>query len=390
MKKIAKSIYNFIKGCYFLALFYVFDYRKIKSSEIIFFFPYYHTGGAERVHSDILKSILYKKSCVIFTHKSATNNFKKEFNNYANCLELNEILNKKCQKINNLLFVLIYKTINKRRNIKTVFGSNTNYYYAILPYLEKNKLKIDLIHALSGDDSQEDDIVKTAKIIDKRIVINEKAKFDLVKLYNKNNLHFEFLKRIVIIENGVKISNAQFQKKAINKIGFIGRWSEEKRPEVFLEVAKQIKYLYPDIEFLMAGTGMKSNIDKINKAGVQFLGEITNEEELYILYSSLSFILITSNYEGFPMVFMESMSYGVIPITTNVGGIPEHIKNNFNGILIENSINEKELISQFVVAITQLLENKNLVDEISKNAFNYAQNNFGIEKFNISYQHLLD
>ncbi|NEW78274.1 MAG: glycosyltransferase family 4 protein [Gelidibacter sp.] len=387
--EIKKLFKDFLAVLYFLK-FYASQRKKIKNSDIIFFFPYYHTGGAERVHTNILKSIHNKKCCVIFTHKSATNNFKANFNEYAECIELNEILNKKSKIINDLLFKLIYKTINKSKTANIVFGSNTTYFYAILPYIENSKVKIDLIHALSKDDLREDDFVKTAKIIDKRIVINNKAKSDIVQIYNKNNMDFELSKRIGIIENGIEIGNKTFQKKAKNRIGYIGRWSEEKRPEVFLEIAKQIKSIYPAFEFVMAGTGMKSNIDKISEAEVQFLGEITNADELQDLYSSLKFVLITSVYEGFPMIFMESMIHGVIPISTNVGGISEHIKNNFNGILIKNADNEKQLEKQFVESIKKLIEDKNLADEISKNAFEYAQNNFSIEKFNKSYQQLLN
>ena len=63
--------------------------------------------------------------------------------------------------------------------------------------------------------------------------------------------------------------------------------------------------------------------------------------------------MITSFREGFPMVIPEAMAQGAIPISTNVGGINEHITNFENGVLIDNSVNEDEIINQFVDIINK-------------------------------------
>ena len=53
------------------------------------------------------------------------------------------------------------------------------------------------------------------------------------------------------------------------------------------------------------------------------------------------------------MVIPEAMAQGAIPISTNVGGINEHITNFENGVLIDNSVNEDEIINQFVDIINK-------------------------------------
>ncbi len=139
----------------------------------------------------------------------------------------------------------------------------------------------------------------------------------------------------------------------------------------------------------MIGTGMKSNIDKINHAGVDFLGEITNKDELLDFYNQLTFLLITSEYEGFPMVMMESMAQGVISISTNVGGISEHITNDFNGFLIDNE-NQENSVNLFCNQLEKLFNDESKVNEISKNSYNYAHKNFGIDEFNKNYKNLFE
>lgn len=392
MKHILKSILNFSLGIFYLMKFRLFDCIKIENAEIVFFLPYYHTGGAERVHLNILQVLKERKCCVVFTHLSSTKNFYEDFKNCSEIIELNSIINKKNSFITKKLKNVISNCVNSSPNVQTIFGSNTNYFYQILPKITPIKKRIDLIHALSERDERIQILVDTSKLIDYRVVITNKGKQDIISLYKENQVDLGLIKRITLIQNGISIENEMANQVDINqksnfKIGFIGRWSEEKRPEIFLEVAKKIRTQFPDVEFVMAGTGMKSNISKITEAEVLFLGEIVDNQLLKQLYKSLDVIIISSVYEGFPMVIMESMIYGVIPISTNVGGIKEHISNNVNGILIENS-NTQDLINDFYKNITSLILDPQKASKMSFEASNYATQNFSIEKFNTSYQDL--
>ncbi len=286
----------------------------------------------------------------------------------------------------------ISNAINKSKTVKAVFGCNTNYYYQILPFFNNSIKRIDLIHALEPNDERKEILIESADLLDFRLVINENAKKDIIDIYKEGHIEINLVDRIKIIRNGVHIDRhdlIDFKSKDYEKIniGFLGRWSEEKRPEIFLEVVKRIKKRFPNVEFFMAGTGMKSNLKQITDSGAKYLGEITDESELKKLYKKLTFMMITSVYEGFPMVIMESMIHGVIPICTDVGGIHEHIVDMKNGILIQNT-NEGDLIESFVNKITYLIENKDIIERLSKNAFNYSIENFSIDKFNNSYQQL--
>jgi glycosyltransferase involved in cell wall biosynthesis len=390
VKSRIKNTVYFFYALYYLVIFLFFDLKKIKKANIVFFFPYYHTGGAERVHLNIVKALHNKNVCVIFTNNSATNNFRNQFYEYANCIEINKILNKKNTFINAILKRILVKSLNKTVSIETVFGCNAPYFYEILSEINTSITRIDLFHAFSQADSRETVVAKSVSYIDKRVVINNHTKKDLLKIYIKHHISSSFINNIYIIPNGIEIISLPFSINDFKKIklAFIGRWSEEKRPEIFLKIAKQIISKHDSIEFFMAGTGMKSNIAKINDAGVNFLGEITNYNELEKVYDQLTFILITSEYEGFPMVIMEAMAKGVIPIATNVGGISEHIINNQNGILVSNS-DEEKVVKDFVNSIEKLLLSREEMNVMSKKAYQYAYLNFQIKIFNQSYIKLL-
>ncbi|TDE28044.1 glycosyltransferase [Flavobacterium ranwuense] len=390
VKSKIKNLVYFLYALFYFVFFILFDLKKIKKADIIFFFPYYHTGGAERVHLNIVKALCNKNICVIFTNNSATKNFRTQFYEHSNCIEINKILNKKNIFINAILKKILVRSINKAESVETIFGCNTHYFYEILSKINTSITRIDLFHAFSHSDSRETEVVESVCYIDKRIVINNSTKKDLLKIYNKYHVSSRFFNNVYIIQNGIDIISQRFAIKDFQKIklAFVGRWSEEKRPEIFIEIAKQIISRHDSIEFIMVGTGMKSNIGNINDAGVNFLGEITNYNELEEVYNQLTFILITSEYEGFPMVIMEAMAKGVIPITTNVGGISEHIINNQNGILVSDGDKEK-IVSDFINSIEKLLLSKEQMNVLSKNAYQYAHLNFQIKNFNDSYFKLL-
>ena len=55
--------------------------------------------------------------------------------------------------------------------------------------------------------------------------------------------------------------------------------------------------------------------------------------------------LITSDFEGLPVALLESMSMGIVPVCTNVGGIPNVVKDNQNGVLLRSQ-EPVEILSQ--------------------------------------------
>ena len=390
MKSLIKKNVFFFYAIFNFAKFLIFDLKKIKNAKTIFFFPFYKTGGAEKVHLNIVKALASENVCVIFTLHSATTNFFQEFKENASCIEINPILNKKNSLVNKWLMKSIYETINKSTNCKTVFGCNSVYYYELLPKFVTTIKKNDLFHNFFENDEREASIINSVKYIDNRIVINEAAKNDIIKFYVKNKIDLIYNDRIKIIGNGIKLAEQVFPVKndAQIKIGFIGRWCFEKRPEVFLRIAREIKKQYNSVSFVMAGTGMKSNLRSITDSGVLFLGEITNEKELEELYKELHLIIQPSIYEGFPMVIMESMSYGVIPISTDLDGIKEHITSNYNGILVDGA-DEYKMVQSFCESITLLIENPDIRNKLAHNCFTYAHESFGIERFNDCYKKLL-
>lgn len=323
MIKFFKKYYFILKQIFLFVFFCIFKSQKLKKSKVIFFFPFYHTGGAEQVHLDIVKSLQNTNNSVFFSGKSNSKKYFLDFKNNINIFEINDFL--RIKALNPYLIKHIAKIINKNK-IK-VFGCNCHFFYMILPHLKQSIKKIDLLHAFSTPDFGFEQIsIPYIKFLDNRIVINEKTKQDFINQYKSLKINDKFASRILKIQNGISINQVNYCKTQENtiKIGFVGRWSSEKRPELFLEIANSFKENY-FVEFFIIGSNMKNQEKIITENGVNFIGEILENQLLKKQYQDLDILLVTSIREGFPMVIMEAMSFGVVVISTNVGGINEHI-----------------------------------------------------------------
>lgn len=92
-------------------------------------------------------------------------------------------------------------------------------------------------------------------------------------------------------------------------------------------------------KFFIGGDGeidkLKSIIENNSLENiVEYIGWVSGERKKKYLINS-NVLLLPSYNEGLPISLLEAMSFGLPVISTNVGGIPEIVKNNINGFLIE-------------------------------------------------------
>ena len=158
-------------------------------------------------------------------------------------------------------------------------------------------------------------------------------------------------KNVRCIYNGIPVGTANIDcslddniRKYTKKVLCIARLAKPKRWDIFMATAK----LLPDVAFLWVG-----NQEPVveHPDNVFFLGNIVNASK----YNSLvDLFILPSDFEGLPMVIIEAMSYGKPIVASNVGGISEIVRDNYNGYVVNNSSDE------FANRISEILENDNL------------------------------
>jgi len=131
-----------------------------------------------------------------------------------------------------------------------------------------------------------------------------------------------------------------------------------------------------DLKIKFIGDGSLTN--KINKFCTEkkiedrvfISGWLSNNEILTNLKSSDIFV-IPSWYEGMPNSLIEALASGLPSISSNVGIIPDYIKHNLNGLLIEP---KNKLILEKTIEKT--INDINLRKSLSKNGVELAEKIF--------------
>ncbi|MCO5259132.1 MAG: glycosyltransferase [Crocinitomicaceae bacterium] len=99
-----------------------------------------------------------------------------------------------------------------------------------------------------------------------------------------------------------------------------------------------------------------------------FHGKKTVGEELNSFYRNADIYVIPSYHEGFPRTIWEAMANSLPVIATNVGGIPNYLNNKQHALIVP----PKDVLA-LKNAIQELIDNKELREDIMKNAYTLAQ-----------------
>ena len=90
-------------------------------------------------------------------------------------------------------------------------------------------------------------------------------------------------------------------------------------------------------------------------------------DEISACYAAADIFVNVSLNEGLPLTLLEAMAASLPVIAAPVGGIPEIITNNHNGILLQPDRRDLAL------KITSLLNEENLREKLGRNAYRHAQ-----------------
>lgn len=166
---------------------------------------------------------------------------------------------------------------------------------------------------------------------------------------------------------------------------YLGRLQYPKNPERLLNVFSKVIEKNPNIKMAIVGTGdLESELKIICKDlnlqdNVYFLGFQSNP--LKILHDA-KVMVMTSRYEGTPMVALEALALGVPIVSTPVDGLKDLIQNDTNGYISDNDL---ELANK----ILDICSSEKLRDRLSQNAVEgskkYNDIQFYIEKIKKYY-----
>lgn len=119
------------------------------------------------------------------------------------------------------------------------------------------------------------------------------------------------------------------------RIGTLGRLMAQKHHDLLLRAAARVVARHPDARFAIAGDGpLRAALEqRIRTLGLEQHVELNGETKApYEFLNSLDVFVLSSLWEGLPVVAMEAMTCGVPVVSTRVGGV-EEIVDESTGLL---------------------------------------------------------
>lgn len=211
---------------------------------------------------------------------------------------------------------------------------------------------------------------------DRYIAVTELIKDTFIKEYN---LPEEKIDVIYSVVNDSKIEQARKRPLAYEKIcekygldstkehyAYVGRLTEQKDPLRYLKLVNQLSQRFSDkIQFVMVGDGLLRNIvdsyiEEKNISNLVCIPYVANTPELIGIMDGL---VITSKYEGLPIVSIEAMGMGTPIFSTDSGDTKRFLRKNESGLIIDEKKSDYENFQEFRENIKYYKKNSQIHSE---------------------------
>ncbi len=120
-------------------------------------------------------------------------------------------------------------------------------------------------------------------------------------------------------------------------VGWVGRLTRDKGPDLFLRAVAQLRSSFPSVRYVMVGEGpyrpeCERLIAELALADVvQLLGQ---RSDMPATFASCDLMVSSSRLEGLPMAILEGMAASLPWVAASVGAIPLAVHEAENGILV--------------------------------------------------------
>lgn len=164
---------------------------------------------------------------------------------------------------------------------------------------------------------------------------------------------------------------------------FIGRVTQIKRPDRFLDVVSEIKKRGLDLDFFIAGDGdlldMCRKRIELEQLPVKVLGWQSDIERVL---AAADIVILTSDNEGTPLSLIQAGMARLPVVTTYVGSVPEIVLDGVTGII--TSLDAQEIAN----ALEKLVGDEALRTQLGLVAQEFTLTQFGVQRLVLDHEEL--
>lgn len=203
--------------------------------------------------------------------------------------------------------------------------------------------------------------------------------------------------KVEVIPMGVdieKLRNAQngndTKTSGAPHILYIGRLIDWKGLEYLIEAFAIVSHRVPGVQLVIGGEGpeegkLKQQVEHLGLSeSVQFVGFIESQDLSRYYHEAAVFVLPSiqtkGQTEGLGVVLLEAMACGTPVVGSNVGGIPDIIKDGWNGYLFQ-----ERSPTQLAERIILLLENSAIREQFQENGLRTVYENYSWEQVSLKF-----
>ena len=224
-----------------------------------------------------------------------------------------------------------------------------------------SKISTDLV-IMTNDGTQGDKVLKYFGVDSEKVKfwMNGVNREDFKKTFNKENIKQE-----------LDISS----RYILMTVSRLVHWKQVNRS---IEALPRIIKVIPDLKLIIIGDGPeKENLERFSRElkvnhCIKFVGAVSREKIPKYLAASDVFLSFY-NWTNIGNPVIEAMTMGKCIITLNNGDTGKIIRNDYNGILLEEN---KKLINNITESVIYLLRNLKLREKLGKNAREFAKKIF--------------
>lgn len=260
-------------------------------------------------------------------------------------------------------------------------GIVRDFFFISLAKFLKRKL---VLHIHGGKYMNDNSPSKLLNTMIKRILKGNKA---IIVLSNKEKSLIEQkynLQDVCVLPNPIEVPVSGATDKIYDNDGthflYLGRIEKNKGIEEMLDAFSKLKETEHSFKLHLAGKeqGEDNYIERFKTAldnSFIYEGVVSGNDKDELLRKCHVFLL-PSYYEGLPMSLLETMSYGMVPIVTEVGSIGDYVVDGKNGMIV-NVGDAKSLYD----TVIRILGNRKIINNLSKEAYETMRNYFSKEEY---------
>ena len=218
------------------------------------------------------------------------------------------------------------------------------------------------------------------------LAVGKKVQDDLIAVGIGNS------KKFAVMPPGLQLAYVLSKSEARQELGldqneiycaFIGRITQIKRPDRFLDVAAKTRADNVKVHFIVAGAGelLQECQDRVaaENLPVTFLGW---REDIEVVLAAADFVILTSDNEGTPLSLIQAGMVGIPVVATNVGSTNEIVVDGKTGLLTDLSVD------QLASAVAKLATDSDLRPQMGAAGKEYTMARYGVDRLVKDHQDL--